>query len=235
MHNWYYSVFSPFAENSHPKHFLSTLHTAVFAAAVTGSASGENYRKLTIWESTIFLRHVYPVLPMLFQVALAIAVIHFTDSEEPFFSAVYSLLPPRTVICLCSNYSQSHITVFSISFQQFECSYQIDFSAKIEVSSVHIPKVRDKKKKKESKVLSSGKCAAISSPKGFFAKTISVKKYTAILFAKKYCIAFSFHEGGALSFFLFFSFENFLRSKIFLNQNYAYTQSTDLLSPPTRA
>ena len=36
------------AENSQAKHFLSALHTAVFAAAVTGSPSVENYRKLTI-------------------------------------------------------------------------------------------------------------------------------------------------------------------------------------------
>jgi hypothetical protein len=75
-----------------------------------------------------------------------IAGIHFTDSEEPFFSAVYTLSSPRTVICLCSKYSQIHITVFSIPSHRFDC-------ASIEES------VTRKNKKKESKVLLSGKCA----------------------------------------------------------------------------
>jgi ribosomal protein L33 len=95
-----------------------------------------------------------------------------------------------------------HTGVFSISFHRFDNNSIEDQAPR-------------KNKKKESKGLLSGKCAAISSRKRFFAKTISVKNDTAILFAKKYCIAFSFHTVRALSFFLFFLLKNFQRSKIF--------------------
>ena len=75
-----------------------------------------------------------------------IAVIHCPNPEPVEGLAVYTLSSPRTVICLCSKYSQIHITVFSIPSHRFDC-------ASIEES------VTRKNKKKESKVLLSGKCA----------------------------------------------------------------------------
>jgi hypothetical protein len=56
------------AENAKQKHFLSALHIAVFAVAVTVQAFKEDLRKLKISSRTIFLRSVYPVLPTLSQI-----------------------------------------------------------------------------------------------------------------------------------------------------------------------
>ena len=75
-----------------------------------------------------------------------IAVIHFTDSEEPFFSAVYTLPSPHTPVCRPSKYSVRHTGVFSISFHRFDNNSIEDQAPR-------------KNKKKESKVLLSGKCA----------------------------------------------------------------------------
>ena len=51
-----------------------------------------------------------------------IAVIHFTDSEEPFFSAVYTLPSQRTAVCRQSKYSCCHTAVFSLPSHLFDCA-----------------------------------------------------------------------------------------------------------------
>lgn len=73
----------------------------------------------------------------------------------------------------------------------------------------------EKNKKKKVKLCSQKNALTISSRKRFFAKNIVVKENTPIFFAKKYCIAFSFQKGRALSFFSFFLLEIFLRSITF--------------------
>ena len=116
--------------------------------------------------------------------------------------AVHTKTPPRTAVCRQSKYSCRHTAVLASSFHRFDYTSIEDQAPR-------------KNKKKKVKVCCQENAPTISSRKRFFAKTISVKNDTAILFAKKYCIAFSFHEGGALSFFLFFLLKNFQRSKIF--------------------
>lgn len=76
----------------------------------------------------------------------SIAGIHFSDSEEPFFSAVYTLPSPRTAVCRQSKYSCRHTAVFALSFHRLDCASIEDQAPR-------------KNKKKESKGLLSGKCA----------------------------------------------------------------------------
>lgn len=54
--------------SSNKKHFLSAFHTTVFTAAFFIQAHKEYLRKLTVSESTIFLRVCFPRLPTLSQV-----------------------------------------------------------------------------------------------------------------------------------------------------------------------
>jgi hypothetical protein len=99
-------------------------------------------------------------------------------------------------------------------------------------------RLSEKKIKKKVKFCSQEKALTISGGKPFFAKTISVQKDTAILFAKKYCIAFSFHTVGALSFFLFFLFENFQRSITFKTRvmlNFKIRTFNPVQEPPENA
>ena len=129
-----------------------------------------------------------------------IAGIHLSDSEEPFFSAVYTLPSPRTPVCRPSKYSVRHTGVFSIS------SHRLDYT---------LIEDQAQRKKKKVKVCCQENAPTISSRKRFFRKSFVALKFSPKIFLKKYCIAFSFHTVGALSFFLFFLLKNFQRSKIF--------------------
>jgi hypothetical protein len=105
-------VFVARAENSQAKHFLSALHTTVFTAAFSGSYPNKDFRWVSLSNPTIFLRVCFPVLPTLFQVPPVYSRIHFTDSEEPFFSAVYTL-PSRAQQYVCPSIPAPY-PVFSI-------------------------------------------------------------------------------------------------------------------------
>ena len=63
------SEVAPRAENCPTKHFLHTLHTAVFPAAFQFRYSYEDFRWVRVSNPTIFLRVCFPGLPPLFQVS----------------------------------------------------------------------------------------------------------------------------------------------------------------------
>jgi len=88
------------AEIPKQKHFLSALHTAVFAAAVTVQAYKEDFSQLTISSRTIFLRSVYPVLPSLSQV-----VFLYARTSRPYKNTTahrsIALFQVFTALCTC--------------------------------------------------------------------------------------------------------------------------------------
>ena len=108
--------------------------------------------------------------------------------------------------------AQEHSTVPSIH-STMHLSFPILPTALIAPQSKN--RHQEKIKKKKVKVCCQENAPTISSRKRFFRKSFVALKVSPKIFLKKYCIAFSFHTVGALSFFLFFLLKNFQRSKIF--------------------
>ena len=198
------------AENCQTKHFLHTLHTAVFPAAFPFSYPKKNTRYLSVAEGTIFLRSVYPVLPVLSQVPPVYSRLSLHGLWRPFHSrrlytsvTAHSSMPVQQDLFIDYRFCR---TVIPLSFPILSTA-MIFLQSKI----WHQEKI----KKKKVKVCCQENAPTISSRKRFFRKSFVALKFSPKIFLKKYCVAFSFQAGGALSFSPFFLLKNFSRSKIF--------------------
>ena len=165
------------AENSQAKHFLSALHTTVFAAAYSGSPLYNSYRYLTDSLSTIFLRVCFPGLRMLSQV-------------PPVYSQ-HSLYRFWRTVFLCRLYTSvtAHSSMpvqqdLSINYKFCRTVIQLSFPSLPTALITTQSKIRhqEKIKKKKVKFCCQENAPTISSRKRFFRKSFVALKFSPKIF-----------------------------------------------------
>lgn len=156
------------AENPLPKHFYSTLHTAVFPAAVTTRHCYYYSPNLTVSSHTLLLRTGLPRLPTLSHVPAAHSRHSLLELGRPFHSCrLCASLTAHSRMAVYQGLFTNlwfWYTVIPLSFHHLPTALNKDFASKYVLNRT-FPKSFSrrpgfrKKIKKESKVLWSAKCA----------------------------------------------------------------------------